>query len=57
MPKKIRGKMLISGFGFPALGLLAAAAIGWIILEIYPQVAAWRWVLRFSLPLLFCFFA
>ena len=45
MPKKIRGKMLISGFGFQAFGLLAAAAIGWIILEIYPEVAAWRWML------------
>ncbi len=45
MPKKLRGKMLVSGFGFQALGLLAAACVGIVILLFYPNPNAWRWML------------
>ncbi len=42
MPKRLRGKMLVSGFGFQALGMLAAAATGLIIILVHPEVNAWR---------------
>ncbi len=45
MPKKLRGRMLISGFGFQALGLLAAAGVGIAILMLHPDTNAWRWML------------
>lgn len=45
MPKRLRGKMLVSGFGFQALGMLAAAGVGILIIKFYPQPDAWRWML------------
>ena len=42
MPKKLRGRMLVSGFGFQALGALAGAGMGALILFFYPEVHAWR---------------
>lgn len=45
MPKKIRGRMMVGGFGFQAIGMIAAAAIGSIILWLHPEVVAWRWML------------
>jgi len=45
MPAKLRGRMLVSGFGFQALGMLAGALVGAIILFLHPQIDAWRWML------------
>ncbi len=45
MPKRLRGRMLVSGFGFQALGALSGAALGAVILMLYPEVFAWRWML------------
>ena len=45
MPKRLRGKMLVSGFGFQALGMLAAAGLGAATLFFNPSVGAWRWML------------
>lgn len=45
MPKRLRGRMLVSGFGFQALGALAGAALGALILFIHPEISAWRWML------------
>ncbi|MDF2940075.1 MAG: transporter [Gammaproteobacteria bacterium] len=45
MPVRLRGRMLVSGFGFQALGALAGAVIGTIILKVHPQLDAWRYVL------------
>lgn len=45
MPKRIRGKMLVGGFGFQALGVLAAAATGLILIHIHPEINVWRWML------------
>lgn len=45
MPKRLRGRMMVSGFGFQALGALAGAALGALILYIHPEVVAWRWML------------
>ena len=45
MPKKLRGRMLVSGFGFQALGAFAGAALGGLILLFHPEIVAWRWML------------
>lgn len=45
MPTRIRGKMLIGAFSFQAAGMLAGAAVGVVILNLYPEDAAWRWML------------
>ena len=44
MPSRIRGRMLISAFSFQAVGMFAAAVIGFIVLKIYPNVNAWHWM-------------
>lgn len=48
MPSRLRGRMLVGGFGFQALGMLAGALLGIIILKIYPELNAWRWILGFA---------
>lgn len=45
MPKKLRGKMLVSGFGFQGIGAIAGALLGMLILSVHPEVNAWRWML------------
>ena len=45
MPSRIRGRMLISAFSFQAIGMFAAAFVGFIILTIDPKVNAWHWML------------
>jgi MFS family permease len=45
MPSRIRGRMLVSGFGFQALGALSGAGVGVIILVFFPSPDAWRWML------------
>ncbi|MBM3462329.1 MAG: MFS transporter [Armatimonadetes bacterium] len=45
MPSRVRGRMLVGSFSFQALGSLAGAACGLVILWIYPQDEAWRWML------------
>jgi MFS family permease len=42
MPKRLRGKMMVSGFGFQALGMITAAITGLVIILIHPEVNAWR---------------
>jgi len=48
MPTRIRGKMLIGAFSFQAAGMLAGAAVGVVVLNLYPEDAAWRWMLGFG---------
>lgn len=45
MPARLRGRMLVSAFSFQALGSLTGAAIGLLILLVYPQAGAWRFML------------
>src|SRR5207249_1104095 len=45
MPARLRGRMLVSGFSFQALGSLAGAAVGLTVLLVHPQPDAWRWML------------
>jgi len=45
MPSRIRGKMLIGAFSFQALGMLAAALIGIMVLWLHPSLSNWRLML------------
>ncbi len=57
MPKRIRGRMLISAFSLQAAGMLLAAGLGLVVLKVYPKEEAWRWILALgSVPASFVFF-
>jgi MFS family permease len=45
MPTEVRGRMLVGAFAFQALGMLAGAATGILVLAIDPTMQAWRWML------------
>jgi MFS family permease len=45
MPARVRGRMIIGAFSFQALGMLAAAVVGLLILKVLPHEEAWRWML------------
>lgn len=45
MPTEVRGRMLVGAFAFQALGMLAGAATGILVLVIDPTMQAWRWML------------
>lgn len=42
MPSRVRGMMLIATFSFQALGMMAAAGSGIVILMLYPAENAWH---------------
>jgi len=42
MPTRVRGRMLIGAFSFQALGMAGAAAVGLLILKVFPSFQAWR---------------
>ncbi|PQO30118.1 MFS transporter [Blastopirellula marina] len=44
MPSSARGKFVLGAFGFQAVGALAGAGIGFLILYENPTVGAWRWM-------------
>ena len=44
MPSRIRGRMVLSAFGFQAVGGLVGTAIGFLILFENPDLSAWRWM-------------
>jgi len=44
IPSKDRGKLVLSAFGFQAIGALVGTAVGYAILCGNPQVQAWRWM-------------
>lgn len=53
MPSRVRGRMLIGAFSFQALGMAGGAAVGLVILKIFPSFQAWRFMLAFgALPAL-----
>jgi MFS transporter, putative metabolite transport protein len=45
MPARIRGRMLIGAFSFQALGMLAAALTGLLVLKLSPGQEGWRLML------------
>lgn len=44
IPSKDRGKLVLSAFGFQAVGALVGTAIGYLILANLQDVSAWRWM-------------
>jgi MFS family permease len=44
IPSKDRGKLVLSVFGFQALGALVGTAVGYLILANMPELGAWRWM-------------
>ena len=56
MPSRIRGKMLIGAFSFQAMGILTAAIVGFITLNLCPHDYAWKYIITFcSLPAMIIF--
>ena len=44
IPSRARGRLVLSAFGFQALGALAGTGIGYLILSSMPDLSAWRWM-------------
>lgn len=44
IPSRSRGRLVLSAFGFQAVGALAGTGVGWLILSQEPAVEAWRWM-------------
>jgi putative MFS transporter len=44
IPSAMRGRLVLSAFGFQALGALTGTAIGYVILKNIPEIGAWRWM-------------
>ena len=51
IPSRIRGRMVLSAFGFQAVGALAGTGIGLLILYENPDIGAWRWMYASTLLL------
>ncbi|WP_210275312.1 MFS transporter [Martelella soudanensis] len=43
-PSRTRGGLVLSAFGFQAVGALFGTILGYIILTLDPSVGAWRWM-------------
>lgn len=44
IPSRTRGRLVLSAFGFQALGALTGTAVGYFILANHPSLDAWRWM-------------
>ncbi len=44
IPTQFRGRMVLGAFSCQAVGALAGVLLGLIVLKVYPQVDAWRWM-------------
>lgn len=44
IPTKIRGRLVLSAFGFQAVGALVGTGIGALVLTLDPSTDAWRWM-------------
>jgi MFS transporter, putative metabolite transport protein len=44
VPSRGRGSLVLSAFAFQAVGAICGAGLGFIVLSIYPQLDAWRWM-------------
>lgn len=56
IPSNSRGKLVLSAFGFQAVGALVGTAVGYLILYENPDIAAWRWMYATAvIPAVFVF--
>jgi MFS family permease len=44
IPSSVRGRLVLSAFGFQALGALTGTAVGYLVLKNLPELGAWRWM-------------
>jgi MFS transporter, putative metabolite transport protein len=44
IPSRLRGRLVLSAFGFQAVGALTGTALGYVILSLHPELGAWRWM-------------
>ncbi len=44
IPSKVRGRLVLSAFGFQAVGALVGTGVGYFILYMNPDLGAWRWM-------------
>jgi len=44
IPSVARGKLVLSAFGFQAVGALVGTGVGYLILYENPDIGAWRWM-------------
>ncbi|MDQ0317149.1 MFS transporter [Amorphus orientalis] len=44
IPSRARGRLVLSAFGFQAVGALFGTAVGYLILSNHPELDAWRWM-------------
>jgi MFS family permease len=44
IPSALRGRLVLSAFGFQAVGALMGTVIGYTILSLHPDINAWRWM-------------
>ncbi len=44
IPSAVRGRLVLSAFGFQALGALCGTAVGYLMLKNMPEIEAWRWM-------------
>jgi MFS family permease len=44
IPTRLRGQLVLSAFGFQAVGALVGTAVGYLILHENPELSAWRWM-------------
>jgi len=49
LPRKNRGRWLVSAFSLQAVGMLMGAIIGVMILVLLPYETSWRWMLGFGI--------
>lgn len=45
MPAHSRGRWMTAAFSFQAVGMLAGAGVGYLVLNLDPTMGAWRWML------------
>jgi MFS family permease len=44
VPSRGRGGLVLGAFAFQSIGAICGAGLGYIVLSIYPQIDAWRWM-------------
>jgi MFS family permease len=44
IPSNARGRLVLSAFGFQAVGALVGTGVGYLILKGNPEIQAWRWM-------------
>ena len=44
IPSAMRGRLVLSAFGFQALGALVGTVVGYLVLKNIPDIGAWRWM-------------